>query len=223
MFLPRYSSKLSISLLILLIPQIQARFLSLPLTSGLLNKTYHFFADNFHTVQDKHLYRSAQLSPDRLKYYIKHHDIKSVINLRGKHPNRSWWQKEAKLLSSLNVELHNIGMSAKTLPSRENLKTLLGLYKTLPRPILIHCHGGADRTGEAAALWKIEQQKTSRKRALKQLSLSFRHIKSYYPAKRFLIKIWQGQTWLENDYDPNRYPLFSPHQPIHPNLSITAL
>ena len=164
--------------------------------------------ENFHTVQKNKLYRSAQLSPQTLRKYIQHHKIKTVVNLRGMNPTETWWQQEQEVCQDSNVQFFNIAMSAQTMTSKENLITLLDIYRTAPKPILIHCYSGADRTGEAAALWCLEIQKQRRKHAKKQLSPWYGHFKSKYPAKDFLIDIWRGRAWLEHKYDSAQYPQF---------------
>ena len=75
------------------------------------------------------------------------------------------------------------------------------------KPILIHCQWGANRTGEAAAIWKIYKQGESKEKALDQLSIKYGHIKSKNSAKDFFISIWQGRKWLEKQYDPKKVKL----------------
>ncbi len=91
-------------------------------------------------------------------------------------------------------------MNANQFPKKQNLLTLLDLYKKAPHPILVHCNGGADRTGEAAALWVLDQQNKRKKDALKQLTFKYGHIRSKTPAKRKFIKMWQGRKWAQNIY-----------------------
>lgn len=172
---------------------------------GLVKKS---LIDNFHAVQDGVLYRSAQLSPESLEKYIKTYGIKTVINLRGSNPKEAWWQYEQKVCKKNYVEFYNIPMSAQVLPSKDNVKNLLDVYDTAPTPILIHCQGGADRTGEAAALWCIEKMGLSKKKALEQLVGSYGHIALRCPAKRLFITMWQGREWLENEYNSDEYPIF---------------
>ena len=97
-------------------------------------------------------------------------------------------------------------MSAITLPSKKNIAKLLRLYDTTKTPILIHCRGGADRTGEAAAIWKIIKQNESKHKAKKQLSLKYRHFKIRTPEKDFFIKIFKGKNWALKKYNPKNYP-----------------
>ena len=161
--------------------------------------------DNFHSVQPGALYRSAQLKPSRLRKYIQKFGIKSVINLRGVNENTKWWQAEKAILEKLNVHYYNIPFSASHFSSKKNLHKLLYLYKYAPKPILIHCRDGADRSGEAAALWVLEQQGKRKKDALKHLSIKYGYLRFRRPEKYFLISIWQGEKWLNQKYDPESY------------------
>lgn len=164
---------------------------------------------NIHVVEKNKLYRSAQLAPDVLDRYMKQFKIKTVINLRGAHPDQAWWRDEKAVVERNGAKFLNISMSAALLTSKKKLLNLLEIFDTAPRPILIHCLGGVDRSGEVAALWVLDQQKKSKSKALKQLKrLPYRHKKSQYPAKDFLIAIWQGREWLQHEYNPRNYPQF---------------
>lgn len=170
------------------------------------------FFDNFYTVEKGRFYRSAQLSPDRLEHYIKKHSIKTIINLRGKHPELDWWQDEAKLALRYNINFHNIAMSANELTPQNKLLELMSIYNTTQTPILVHCRQGRDRTGEASALWVYEKMNSNTQEALEQLSFfPYQHVQALHPAKSFLINIWQGQTWLEQEYNSANYPQFQNH------------
>ncbi|QQR49475.1 tyrosine-protein phosphatase [bacterium] len=152
------------------------------------------------------MYRTRQLNPTRLEYYLKKYQIKTIINLRGINAHKKWWQQEQVMADKLHVKFFNISMNACSMSSKKNLIKLLTLYKNAPQPILIHCKSGTDRTGEAAALWVLEQQKLSKKIALKHFSF-FRHgyIAHRRPAKKFLITIWRNYKWLTHEYNPKNY------------------
>lgn len=158
--------------------------------------------DNFHTVEKGALYRSGQLKPTHLKKYVKKLGIKTIINLRGTNQEKIWWQQEKNLTKELGVKFYNIPFNAGHFSSKENIYKLLYLYEHAPKPILIHCRDGADRSGEAAALWILEEQGKSKKEALKHLSLKYRYVKFYRPTKYCLIKMWQGKKWLAQNYNP---------------------
>jgi hypothetical protein len=62
-----------------------------------------------------------------------------------------------------------------------------------------------DRSGEAAALWVLEEQGKPKKDALKHLSLKYGYLKFRRPKKHLLISIWQGKRWLNQEYNPENY------------------
>lgn len=199
------------------------------LTSNFLTKLAEFnkknrtqiteFFDNFHIVEKDKLYRTQQLKPEVLKKYLKRYHIKTVITLRGKSAkkNQQWWDAEEAIVKELGATFIMLPMSATRLSSKEELLTLLKAFDTAELPILIHCIGGADRTGEAAALWVLEYQKESKQKALEQLSIKYGHRKYKNSAKDFLIEIWQGREWLKTLYDPTNYPQFKAQVPSPKN------
>ena len=93
-------------------------------------------------------------------------------------------------------------MSSQTFPSRKAIKKLLEIYQNEDQPILIHCLGGADRTGEAAAVWALTMQNKNKNEALKHLSAWYHHLASKAPKKQQFIKMWQGVEWALNEYTP---------------------
>ena len=72
-------------------------------------------------------------------------------------------------------QFYNISMTAKKLTDKDKLLYLLHLYDNAPQPILIHCKAGIDRTGEAAAIWKLEKEQKDKKIALRQLFAELFH------------------------------------------------
>lgn len=155
------------------------------------------FLDNFHSVESGVCYRSAQLSPKHLVKYIKKYGIKTVINLRGENRLCDWWNAEKNVSKKFGVALFNLNFYANRYEKKEDLKALLDIYKTAQRPILIHCLSGVDRTGEAAALWILEQKGGCKKDALKHLSLRYGYFRFRRPKKYFLVKNWCGVDKLK--------------------------
>jgi undecaprenyl-diphosphatase len=164
--------------------------------------------NNFCVVQKGVFYRSAQLSPKKLSFYIKKYTIKTVVNLRGEYPLANWWKKEMAVIRNNNVCFFNVPMTASKLTSKKNIRTILHIFDTAPRPILVHCQGGADRTGEVSALWVLDQQHKSTKVALRQLSIWHRYNRFIHPEKAFFVKRWKGRTWFEQEYDPAHFSKF---------------
>lgn len=116
---------------------------------------YMIMRNNIHTVQAGGLYRSAQLSPSRLKRLIRQDHIRTIINLRGPNPKFAWYRHELSVSRAMSVRHYDIQLSSTQLPASAQLKRLVHLFKTAPKPILIHCQGGADRTGFASSMWLL--------------------------------------------------------------------
>ena len=166
--------------------------------------TYPFA--NFHVIEDGMAYRSAQPDENLLRDIINEFAIKTVINLRGRHPDRDWWITEAQLCDQLGVELVSIPLSANHLPTPVVLLSLYEALTTAQHPILIHCQAGSDRAGAAAAIWRMSVLQQNRQQAKQELSLAYGHIALVTPAMDYLVGIFQPDPdWILNDYDP--YPL----------------
>jgi len=178
----------TIILLILQTPQIKPNMLARSV--HYIKETICLLApkkDNFTTIEPNVLYRTRQLSANELDYYMKKYNIKTVVNLRGKQRKKRWWKQEQKTVLENNGLLFDIRMSAYALTPLEKLKQLADIFITAPTPILIHCKAGVDRTGEAAAFYKL-MNGSETKVALKQLSSKFGHSKYAFPNKQKLIK-----------------------------------
>jgi protein tyrosine/serine phosphatase len=172
---------------------------------------------NFYTVEKDKAYRSAQLTREELALSFQHLGIKTVINLRGAKPQSDWYKDEVAVTAEYGVNLVDIGMSARRLPHRPDLLKLLATFETAPRPILIHCKAGADRTGEAAALYQMLYMNKPKAEALKMLNIIYGHIQAMMPAKIYFVKeLWQGADWAREEYDPcgGSYKYYDPNNPV---------
>lgn len=172
--------------------------------------------NNFHEVDSGKLYRSGQMSGEDLAKKVEEFHIKTVINLRGSNPTEKWWQEEYEVARKYGLAFINIPMSASRLPNRRDLIELLDAYRSAPRPILIHCQGGADRTGEAAAIYQMIYMGKSKDEALDMLSLKYAHIEKSKPAKIYFIKnVWEDERWAYKQYDPcnGQYQYYSKDEP----------
>jgi len=169
---------------------------------------------NFHVVEPGKLYRSAQLSPWELESFIKVYGIKTVINLRGVE-NRRWYHNEKALTHELGVTYVTIDMSARTIPDRDAELALIDAFRNAPKPILIHCRSGADRTGESSAIYEMVFENKSKAAALKMLSPRYLHFSYFRPAKDYFINIFQNEQWLRSSYFPcsGKFQYYNPHNP----------
>jgi len=138
--------------------------------------SYMLATDNFHTITPGEAYRSAQLDRDELEYFIKKYNIRSIVNLRGENLNKPWYREEAQVSAELNVAHYNISLAASRELDDNDIKELMNIFKSAPRPVLIHCQAGADRSGLVAAMWRVVVDKEPKSEAEKQLSILFGHI-----------------------------------------------
>ncbi len=131
---------------------------------------------NFHAITPGEAYRSAQLDQDELQHYVQKYRIRSVINLLGKDKKAKWYRDEVSMCKDLGVAHYDIKLPARSAPSEARIKKLISIFKSAPRPVLIHCKSGADRSGLAAAIWLVEIDSMPPSRARKELSIKYGHL-----------------------------------------------
>lgn len=122
------------------------------------------------------VYRSNQPSPKALREIHEKVGLKSVLNLRGVS-RQSFYLFEKEECEALGLRLVDISLSATKAPSRTHLLHLIKLLDEIPKPVLIHCKSGADRTGLAAAVYLLVHGKRPIEEAKRQLSMRFVHVK----------------------------------------------
>ena len=147
--------------------------------------------DNFHTVQEGKLYRSAQIPSNRLGAYLKQYNIKTIINLRSPVERTLFCRKEEDVAHQATTQVIYVPMSAGRASTDEEIKNLLTAFKQAQEPLLIHCSQGINRTGEACALWLIEECGAPVEEALKQFDTQYGYNKTKRPEKYKLIAGWQ--------------------------------
>jgi protein tyrosine/serine phosphatase len=147
---------------------------------------------NFHVVVDGELYRSAQVKGDQLAEYTRQVGLKSVLNLRGASPRSSWYQDEMAESARLGLVHADFELSASRMVTNEEATQLIALMRTLPKPLLIHCKHGSDRTGLLSALYLAAVKGQDEETAEKQLSLYFGHFSvPYLSAAYAMDESWE--------------------------------
>jgi protein tyrosine/serine phosphatase len=111
------------------------------------------FGGNIREVVPGRFYRSAQIGGPLLESVIQKYGIKSVLNLRGSSPGEDYYESELATCAAKGVEHRDIGISAYRLPPPKELKEIIDGLENLPKPILVHCRGGADRSGLVSTLY----------------------------------------------------------------------
>ncbi|TCM55134.1 protein tyrosine/serine phosphatase [Rhizobium sp. PP-F2F-G48] len=130
--------------------------------------------DNFHEVVPGQLYRSAQPSGADLSDYKSRYGIRTVVNLRGEGRS-AWYREEAETTAREGMVLINFRMSAYRALTLEESRALVAILRDAPKPILIHCKSGADRTGLASVIYESQIAGKDEKTAERQLSIAFGH------------------------------------------------
>jgi protein tyrosine phosphatase len=148
--------------------------------------------ENFHTLIPKKVYRSAQLSPSQLNTTIHKYGIHSLLNLRGINNADAWYRHEIKVTAEDHTHFYNVRLASLYLPTQTQLRMLEHIILTAPKPLLIHCASGADRTGLAAAM-VILLHNGSISEASRQASWRYGAIRPQSTGKQMMQHY---QTWL---------------------------
>ena len=157
--------------------------------------------DNVHVIEWGRAYRTAQLDTETLGLLVDLLGIRTVINLRGENVSEPWYDNERALLDARGVEMVDIRMSANQLPPRAELLKLYDTFLTVEEPLLIHCQAGVDRTGAAAAIWRMVVLGDSREAAGRELCICYGHFEAATPEMDELVRIFEpDRTWIEEEY-----------------------
>jgi len=154
------------------------------LISGVLlaGGTYLYIQEggNFHTVEPHVVYRSAQLSGQDLHELVTAHGIKTVLSLRGKNTGETWYDDEMRTVRADGIGHLDVSLSAYRDVSVEQMNEIIKLIDQAPKPILIHCESGADRTGLVSALYRLSRGQ-SLAVAEQELSPRYGHFTVFVP------------------------------------------
>jgi len=169
--------------------------------------------NNFHEVIPGEIYRSAQLSAGKLENIVEKHGIKTVISLRRPKPDSGWYKNEKAAAETLGIGHHDIAMDLTFSPRIDHLLELRDLLSDAPKPLLVHCRAGADRTGLAATMAKLLDGSSSLEDARAQVSWEFHAVRETSMGIPFFDEYsgWLQTSglvhskdnfnrWLENDY-----------------------
>jgi protein tyrosine/serine phosphatase len=107
--------------------------------------------------------------------YLHKYAIKSLLNLRGEHRGSGWYQGEVRTAAQLGVTHYDVQISAIREVDNRTLETILAILQQAPKPLLIHCLSGADRSGLIASLYLFAIEGQRAETAAQQLSLFYGH------------------------------------------------
>ena len=143
---------------------------------------------NFDTVVPGKIYRSGQPSQGQLGEWMQQYGFRAILTLRFGVP-----PYEKELAERYGVKLYHVPFSAtKGLGEGqwEEIRTILTDESNLP--LLVHCHGGGDRSGIVTALYRIEIQGWPLDKALKEMNLHY-HVPLRYPALQKQLREYFGE------------------------------
>lgn len=168
---------------------IAALSLTLCLASGFAS--FRLSTRNLTEVIPGEFYRSAQVGRDDLFAFKERYGIRSVLNLRGAQVAKGWYQEEIAAAAELGLRHESFKMRANKPLTDDEAEWLIALMEEMPKPILVHCRQGADRTGLASALYLAAVKGVKPEAAGGQLSIFFGHV-----ALPYLSEGWpMTETW----------------------------
>lgn len=129
---------------------------------------------NVHVLEPAVAVRSAQPDAQRLADIVQRYGVRSVVNLRGPNVGTPWYDDEMKASRTLGLRHFDIALSARQEISPAQVDAVLAIVAQAPKPVLIHCNGGSDRTGLVSAAWLYAHGATT-EAAGHQLALRYGH------------------------------------------------
>ena len=136
---------------------------------------------NFHEVEKGTVYRSSWLGSEKLEQAVDRLGVKTVLNLCGEQPGAAWYEGEVEVSRRRGVKFVSMGLSANTALDAAQLAKLTDVLRESPKPLIIHCRAGSDRTGLACAIY-VATRGGSYHDARDQLSLYYGHF-PYFGSK----------------------------------------
>lgn len=163
---------------------------------------------NLHRV-DALAFRSAQPLPFQIRTMARL-GVRTIVTLRGGRAFGSW-TLERRACEAAGIQLLQVPVRARSLPSGDALLALAGLFETITYPALFHCKSGSDRTGLVAALYLLIHRGRSVAEARRQLGLRYGHLP--FTRAGVLGAMFDAYErdggdrsfldWVRTDYDPD--------------------
>jgi protein tyrosine phosphatase (PTP) superfamily phosphohydrolase (DUF442 family) len=142
---------------------------------------------NLHAVEKGVVYRSGQMPPDELARFVKSAGIRSVINLRGQNLGKDWYDAEMRCAHTLGVSVYDYPLNSREEVSVLKMKEISTMLHDAPKPVLIHCGAGSDRTGLVSALYCVD--------AGLPISCAYDQLSQYYGHFPFLF--WNDSAAMD--------------------------
>lgn len=155
------------------------------------------------------VWRSNQPTEARFER-IKAAGIKTILNLRGVSTN-PYFLFEQEQCAEAGITLLGMPFKASRAPAAERILELIGHFRTMEKPFLIHCKSGADRAGLASAIYLMVIEGRPVAEAKAMLSSRFSHFRLFKTGVLDLIldlyeaRVARGaigfEEWVRTEYD----------------------
>lgn len=170
---------------------------------------------NFHWIVPGEAARSGQAYAGFLGGFLRRHDIAGVINLRGTKSGWRWWDYETRECARLSIVHRDVTFNSRRLPTRTILLDMLNAFDEVPRPFLVKCSGGQDRTSFAAALYLLHTRGWDARAAAEQQFARWpylhwpkqqqRWLKAFVPYAAKATSCGSVRDWISTGYEPHHF------------------
>ncbi|MFB3892669.1 MAG: tyrosine-protein phosphatase [Phycisphaerae bacterium] len=170
-------------------------------------RNFYLFYDNFHTVVPGQVYRCDRPNPSRLAEWSRTYGIKTSLNLEGGDEADKWYLDNARAKRELGIMAVDIKLATNRLPTADELHHIIRTIETAPRPLLINCRAGSERTGMASVIAAMAVGGQDYKTARGQLSAKYLHF--YHGSTRAEGVADQYEEYCRaNNLDTGGWPQF---------------
>jgi protein tyrosine phosphatase (PTP) superfamily phosphohydrolase (DUF442 family) len=143
------------------------------------------------TIAGSDSWRSPQPNAEQLRIAAAH-GVKSVVCLRKGRAGRAWFEEEVAVCRELGLDLRVLNWSAMN-SSHEQIDRLIEALDEMSPPYLFHCQAGVDRSGLAAAVFRVVVMGHSKKEAGAELSIWRGHVPVL--GTRAMDRAWRRFRW----------------------------
>jgi protein-tyrosine phosphatase len=123
---------------------------------------YHVIPKNFGVVEQGHIYRSGQISAPLIEKTMAEHNIRVIIDLTPRDPNKPGELAEEKAAVKLNINVLRFPMSGNGTGDVNDYASAVAAIANAEKqnqPVLVHCNAGTMRTGGVIATYRLLVQK----------------------------------------------------------------
>ena len=169
---------------------------------------------NFHWIVPGEAARAMQAWAGGLGPFLKRRQIRAIINLRGRNDDLGWWKKETAIAKAGGITHLDAMLDSRKLPTRAMLERLVESFDSAPKPFMLKCSGGQDRTSLASALYLIHRDGWDALPAARAQFARFpylhfpkTHQRWLRPFMNFAQESASGRPladWIRDDYTPEK-------------------